>query len=127
VRRGAAEARLHFSWLSKLRNAYRVVGSRASVEGGAYDWSSYTITGGGRTRKVRTDRSWRLYEHFVERLIDNFVAVMARRADPLVTAADVRPAIAVIDACYRRRAPLLEPWHDAWRRLFPDERRVANG
>lgn len=127
VRRGAAEARMHFSWLSKLRNAYRVVGSRATVEGGAYDWSSYTITQAGRTRKVRTDRAWRVYEHFVERLIDNFVAVMARRAPPLVSAADVRPAIAVIDACYGRRAPLAEPWQDAWQRLFRGERRVANG
>jgi predicted dehydrogenase len=127
VQRGAIEARMHFSWLSKLGNAYRVVGSRASVEGGAYDWSSYTIIDGRRRRKERTDRSWRVYEHFVEQLIDNFVAVMAHRAEPLVTAADVRPAIAVIDACYGRRAPLAEPWHDAWQRLFPDERRVANG
>jgi predicted dehydrogenase len=127
VRRGAVDAHMRFSWLSKLQNAYRVEGTRATVEGGAYDWSSFTLTEGGRSRKVRTDRSWRVYEHFVERLLDNFAGVMAGRAEPLVCAADVRPAIAVIDACYGRRAPLDEPWHDAWRRLFPDERRVANG
>jgi len=43
------------------------------------------------------------------------------------SAADVRAAISVIDTCYARRKALREPWHDAWHRLFPEERRAANG
>lgn len=123
LRLRGVEAHIHLSWLTKLRNVYRVVGSKATVEGGAYDWSGYVLSG----RKVRTGRSWQAYEHFVDTLLDNFVQLIARCAMPLVTAADVRPAIAVIDACYRQRATLVEPWHDAWRRLFPDEKKAANG
>jgi predicted dehydrogenase len=127
LRLGGAEAHIHLSWLTKLRNAYRVVGSRATVEGGAYDWSSYVLTSGGRARKVRASRSRHVYEDFVGLLLDNFVQVIAHRAAPLVTAADVRAAIALIDTCYRRRQTLEEPWHDAWQRLFPAERLAANG
>jgi len=123
LRFGNVQAKIHLSWLTKLRNAYRVVGARGTVEGGAYDWASY-VHGG---RKVRASRSWQGYEDFVGDLIDNFAAVIAGKAQPLVSAADVRPAAAVIDACYRRRRTLDEPWHDAWRQLFPEERRAANG
>jgi predicted dehydrogenase len=127
LRLRGVEAHIHLSWLTKLRNAYRVVGSRATVEGSAYDWSSYVLSSGGRARKVRASRSWHAYEDFVGILLDNFVQVIAGRAAPLVTAADVREAVAVIDACYRRRRTLAEPWHEAWRRLFPAERLAANG
>jgi len=88
LRFGNVQAKIHLSWLTKLRNAYRVVGARGTVEGGAYDWASY-VHGG---RKVRASRSWQGYEDFVGDLIDNFAAVIAGKAQPLVSAADVRPA-----------------------------------
>ena len=123
LRLGGVEARIHLSWLTKLRNAYRIVSSKGTIEGGAYDWATFMSSG----RKVRASRSWQGYEDFVGVLLDNFVEVIAGRADPLVSAADVRAAIRVIDACYARRKTLDEPWHDAWRRLFPEERMAANG
>ncbi|HWI38422.1 MAG TPA: Gfo/Idh/MocA family oxidoreductase [Burkholderiales bacterium] len=117
------EAHIHLSWLTKLRNAYRIAGAKATIEGGAYDWASFTLAG----RKVHASRAWQGYEDFVGGLLDNFVQVIAGRAEPLVTAADVRPAIALIDQCYRQRKNLHEPWHDAWQRLFVQERKAANG
>jgi predicted dehydrogenase len=123
LRLDGVDAHIHLSWLTKLRNAYRIVGTRGTVEGGAYDWSTYRLSG----RKVRASRSWRGYEDFVGDLLDNFVQVIEGRADPLVSAADVRAAAAVIDTCYRRRQTLDEPWHDAWQRLVSRERLAANG
>lgn len=123
LRLGDVAADIHLSWLTKLRNAYRITGSRGDIEGGAYEWASFHLNG----RKVRASRSWQGYEDFVAVLLDNFVEVIAGRAEPLVSAADVRPAIAVIDECYRRRHLLDEPWHDAWQRLFPEARLAANG
>jgi predicted dehydrogenase len=117
------EAHLHLSWLTKLRNAYRIVGSKGCVEGGAYDLASFQMN----RRKRRIGRGWPVYEDFVAVLLDNFAEVIAGRAEPLVSAADVRPAISVIDTCYDRRKSLDEPWHDAWQRLLPEERRAANG
>ncbi len=42
---------------------------------------------------------------------------MAGKEEPLVSARDVRPAVAVIDACYAGRTPLETPWFDAYERL----------
>ena len=123
LRLGEVVADIHLSWLTKLRNAYRIVGSKGTIEGGAYDLASFHLNG----RKVRASRSWQVYEDFVAVLLDNFVETIAGRAEPLVSAADVRAAIAVIDECYGRRRPLEEPWHDAWQRLYPDTRLAANG
>jgi predicted dehydrogenase len=117
LRRGPTTAHIHLSWLSKLRNFYRVVGSRSTVEGGVYEWSSYTRRdGAGRARKVRTDKT-RTFDDFSDMLLANFTDVIAGRSLPLVSAADARPAIAVIDGCYSRRTQFAEPWHDACEEL----------
>jgi len=118
LRRGAATARVHLSWLSKLRNTYRVVGSRATVEGGVYEWSSYSIRrGSGRARKVRTDSASRLLTDFPEMLLENFTRAMSGQEAPRVPASATRDSIAVIEACYANRKHLPAPWHDACERL----------
>lgn len=123
LRLRGVEAHIHLSWLTKLRNSYRIVGSKGTVEGGAYDLATFQFNG----RRQRAGRAWQVYEDFVAVLLDNFADVIAGRAEPLVSAADVRAAISVIDTCYAQRKTLREPWHDAWQRLFPEERRAANG
>jgi len=117
LRRGAATARIHLSWLSKLRNTYRVVGTDGVLEGRVYEWSSYThIDGSGRARSIKTDQA-REFTHFADKLLTNFTAVMAGDEPPIVSGRDVRPAIAVIDACYAHRSLIDAPWYDACRRL----------
>jgi predicted dehydrogenase len=117
ARRGPAIARVHLSWLSKLRNTYRVVGTTGSLEGRVYEWSSYTRRdANGRARTIRTDRA-REFTHFADKLLDNFVAVIEGRELPIVAAKDVRPAVSLIAACYEHRTPIETPWLDACRKL----------
>jgi predicted dehydrogenase len=117
LRRGAASARVHLSWLSKLRNRYRVTYSDATVEGGVYEWSSYTLRDrSGRARTVRTDKG-RSFTDFADKLLTNFTEVIGGREAPIVSAADVRASVAVIDDCYAHRNRLAEPWHDACEKL----------
>lgn len=117
LRRGAAVARVHLSWLSKLRNTYRVTGTKGSIEGRVYEWSSYTHRDAtGRTRTVRTDKA-REFTHFADKLLANFISVVEGRESPIVSAEDVRPAVAVIEACYARRASMEAPWYDAFQVL----------
>jgi predicted dehydrogenase len=117
LRHGDAAALIHLSWLSKLRNRFRVVGARGVIEGGAYEWSSYTRRDGtARPRVVRTDRS-RTFGYFADQLLRNFTDAIAGHAAPFASAADIRPAVAVIEECYARRSRLPAPWHDAYTRL----------
>jgi predicted dehydrogenase len=117
VRRGSASGNIHLSWLSKLRNSYRVVGTNGSLEGRVYEWSSYTRRDKrGRTKSIRTDKA-REFTHFAEKLLANFTAVIEGRESPIVSAADVRPAVSLIETCYARRASMAAPWYDACQRL----------
>lgn len=117
LRRGPTTARIHLSWLSKLRNEYRIVGSNGVVGGGAYEWSSYRRIGPNRrSRKIKTGPA-RTFDDFSDALLSNFTEVMSGRAKPITSAADARPSIAVIDACYARRMQIDEPWHNACREL----------
>lgn len=114
---GAATARIHLSWLSKLRNTYKITGTKGALEGRVYEWSSFTrIDGSGKGKLVRTDKA-REFTHFADKLLANFVRVLEGTEEPIVTPKDVRPAVSVIESCYARRAQLDEPWFDTGRRL----------
>ena len=118
LRRGPTTARVTLSWLSKLRNFYRVTGTKGIVEGGIYDFSSFNRrdAAGGKPRRVRTDKT-RSFDDFSDRLLGNFIDVIDGKDKPITSAADARAAIAVIDACYARRSLMSEPWHDACKDL----------
>jgi predicted dehydrogenase len=117
LRLGEATARIRLSWLSKLRNTYRITGTRGSIEGRVYESSSFTARdSSGKATRVKADGT-REWSYFATRLLDNFVGVVEGREQPIVSAADVRPAISVIDTCYQRRSTMDEPWYDATRIL----------
>jgi len=109
-----------FSWFNKLRNTFQVVGDRATVEGRIYDSTVVTMTrDGGRPATVRLSDP---HDGDVAHAIAaNFVDVVDRGAIPLVSAQDVLPSIALIDACYARRRPFPMPWLD------PQPQAVAHG
>ena len=114
LRSGSAEARIRLSWLAKLRNTYRVCfASGYSVEHGIYDQRNPTlIAPSGRRSIIRTASGPATYPGFADLLVDNFVAVIQRRAEPLVPARAVIPSLAVIEACYARRTRFSMPWFD---------------
>ena len=110
--------RVRLSWLSKLRNAYRIQGTRGSIEGGSYEWGSYNLrANGGPARRIQTAEKVRSFEDLAGALIDNFVAVVRDGAEPIVAGRDVLPSIETIEACYARRARFELPWHEACERI----------
>lgn len=116
LRRGDTTVRVHLSWISELRNTYRVVGSKATLEGRFHNGSTYTKTVGNRTSTVKADKV-RDFTHYGKKLIDNFVDVIAGKAEPFASARDIRPSVALINDCYANRTQLPAPWNDALERL----------
>ncbi len=119
--------RVRLSWLSKLRNAYRIQGTRGSIEGGSYEWASYTLRlDGGPARKIQTAEKLRSVEDLAGARLDTFVAVVCDGAEPIVPGRDVLPGIETIEACYARRARFELPWHEACQRLVDTDDGVAD-
>lgn len=112
LRFGTCTGMVKLSWLSRLRNEFRIVGSEGELRGKVFDWRVfYHQRGSGTPRTVRAGRRPATAAAFAHMLIDNFLEVIAGRAEPLIQARDVADSIELIDECYRRRTPFEMPWY----------------
>lgn len=101
--------------LARLENRYRIVGESGVAEGGIEDWGKVTITHASGRRELRTlTAPQQSYDEFGSVLIDNFLAVVAGRAAPLVPGHDVLPALEVIESAYRNATRFEMPWYEVW-------------
>jgi predicted dehydrogenase len=104
-------ARVRMSWLSKLDNGFRVEFERATVSGGAYDFSFVTEQPAAEApRTVRVGGAKDHFGAFAARMIDNFVRVTRGEAKPLASGGEVLPSLRVIDECYGQRRGFEMPW-----------------
>lgn len=104
--------RVKMSWFTKLRNTFRVIGERGSVEGRIYDWNLlHSTASNGARRTIKLRDAWSDGD-FAKPLIANFIAVVDGKADPIVPGASVLPSLAMIDECYARRTRFDMPWQD---------------
>jgi len=117
----ACRITIRLSWLSKLANTYRIVGTRGAIEGAVSDWRHVTVAGAeGRPHRFTVSSDRGDYLAFGRVVIDNFLEVVRGHAAPLASATSVLPSLQLLDECYRRatRMPMswVEPQHRAARR-----------
>ncbi len=104
--------------LLDLPSRYILTGQSGRIECAPDDWRFLTLTPpGGRPHLVRLSTRARTYPDFVDQLFENFLRVAVRRAEPLISALDVRPSIELLEHCYKNRSPLPLPWYDHVRSL----------
>jgi len=102
---------IHLSWLSKLKNLYRIQGEVASIEGEMHDYRSFTVMErSGKPRKIRASRGPATYAGFADILIRNFTEVINYKERPVVGIKDILPSIGLIEECYNRRSRFEMPW-----------------
>lgn len=110
----ACTINVRLSWLSRLPNTYRIVGTRGVIEGAIFDWRRLTIaTNGGRPRRLKVSSDGNDYLAFGNVIIDNFLDTIAGRAAPLAPATAVLPSLELIEECYRRASRMPMPWVEA--------------
>jgi predicted dehydrogenase len=108
---GPCNVRVKISWLSRLANRYTIVGERGTISGVLDHFDRFSVSLPNRQRQERRLREReRTYNDFGCRIIANFVDVVTGRANPLVPAESVLPALDVMDECYELATPLDMPW-----------------
>lgn len=113
---GECRGEVRLSWLSRLRNHYRITCEHGSIRGGVYDLDRLWIRDAkGRESMVRPGGPGQDRDALAERMLANFVGVVEGREEPLIPAEEVAESIRVIDRCYRQRERMELPW------LRPDE------
>ena len=111
LRSGHCNVHVKLSWLSRLANRYTIVGERGTISGALDHFDRLTISSPtGRRKGRRLRHAERTYNDFGQRIIANFMDVIAGRAEPLVPAACVLPALDLMDECYESATRLSMPW-----------------
>ncbi|MDT8273842.1 MAG: NAD-dependent epimerase/dehydratase family protein, partial [Desulfomonilia bacterium] len=96
--------RITLNRLCELQNTFRVIGEKASMEGGIFSWKQVTLErkpGNPEVKKLRSPA--RNYPGFVLPIVENFIQVIRGNQPPLVSGRDVLPSIEFIHKCYESR------------------------
>lgn len=102
------------SWLTKLKNLYQIEGEKGCLEGDINDWKTLQFTPvDGKKEVIHLPSSEKSYMDFGKKMMENFIEVVAGKAEPLVPAAATLPALEWIDACYQAETRLSMPWYEA--------------
>lgn len=113
-RTGLCQGEVRLSWLTRLKNTYRIVGTEGEIFGITFDWRRVNIK---RNRKVVSfcaNVEYESFSDFGKVMVGNFLDVIEGISGPIVSAADVLPSIRLIDECYARASRFSMPWYDAW-------------
>lgn len=112
-RAGAAVVDLRLSWLAKQSNRYVLQGERGALTWDVYDLDRIRVSDGpGRPfRTVRLPGAPPSFADLAPRVLADFLAAVSGKGRAAVGAADVLPAMRLIERCYARRTRLPMPWH----------------
>jgi predicted dehydrogenase len=109
----AVPTRLEFSWSHRLRRSIQLVGERGTLEASTSDPRNLTLRRNTRRgpmeMKIVCAREWNARSHYRAQL-DDFIGAIRERRAPFVTAESSLHALAVIEAAYARRTPMVQPW-----------------
>ena len=109
---GDTSIHLKFSRLYKLENSFRIQCEDGRIEGRLFNATRCDVTRNGQTTSIPVEPPI-LYHEYAWQLVDNYIAVIQGRAEPLFVAEDVAPSISVIEEAYRKAVPYELMWYDA--------------
>ncbi len=104
---------VRMSWLSKLANKVEIVGERGRVSHPVYDLCALRLELAGQPdQRIELRSAAKTYNDLAVVLIDNFVEVIAGRAEPLVPASAVLDSLAVLETSYAHATRFDMPWEN---------------
>jgi predicted dehydrogenase len=114
LRHEACAIEIKVSRLGRLRNRFRIVGSRGSIDAGVEDWNRIIVhSHSGRSQPIRIRPRIESYADFARPLMDNFLGVIRGDAAPLISGASALPAVELLEEAYRCAEPYERPWNES--------------
>ena len=114
----AIPGHVEISRTRNLRNTCIFTGERATLEAGIWDSdptiklsiADREVSLAGQARRTEEAGAGLNFADVFVRQIDDFAAAIRARREPFVSGAEGRRSLALIEACYERRRPLVLPW-----------------
>jgi len=113
LKSGECKIEIKLSWLSELKNTFKIAGEEGTIEGKIEEWNGFRFKrGNGESKKISMNGGERNYREFGEKLLNNFIDVITHQAQPIIPGKDVLDSIEVIEECYRIATKMSDPWYE---------------
>ena len=113
LRHRHCEIEIKVSRLGRLMNGFKIIGSKGSIEADTEEFSEVRVnTPRGKTRVYKCGSRRLKYVDFAKPLLENFVEVVAGRAQPAVSGASTLGTIRLLEQAYDQSRPYRMPWND---------------
>lgn len=115
LRHQSASIELKVSRLGRLANQFHIEGTLGSISAGMEDWRQVTIAfKDGRKRQIKCPIIANDYNGFAIPLISNFLNVIRRQEEPLISGASTLPAVELLESSYLQAKVFDMPWNAHW-------------
>jgi predicted dehydrogenase/nucleoside-diphosphate-sugar epimerase len=104
---------LKISRLGRLSNSFSIVGSLGSIDAESEDWDEITIRyNDGRKRRFKCASNKLKYPDFAKPMLQNFVDVIRKKADPIASGRSVLGTIELLEQAYEQAQVYPQPWNE---------------
>lgn len=109
------EIDVKLSWLNKLSNEYKIIGTEGEITGSIYNWKSFDLIKNNKKRTVKVQHHEKLFNDFGYTVFNSFINQLKGEKETfLVCAGDVLQSIELIDEMYNNRTKINAPWQNRW-------------
>lgn len=105
------KGKLIMSWFADVPCRFSVECEGGILSGDIYDYQKLIITEKGKRREVMVDSPLRSKVDVAREIVSNFINVIVKNDEPLVSGVDVLPSIVLTDEAYNNAKPLDMPWY----------------
>ena len=113
LRHRKCDVEIKVSRLGRLMNGYKIIGTLGSIEASAEEFATVDVrlhAGGGKVHRVGSRKL--KYTDFAKPLLENFVQVVSRMADPIVPGSSVMGTVKLLEEAYANPGRYRMPWND---------------
>jgi len=107
---GRCQGEVMLSWLSSFPCTFAIEFERGSIEGEVHYPQTLLVTERGQRKRIKLRSE--LYSDLGDKIVDNFIKVIAKNEKPLVSGGEVLDSIGFVDDCYAVASRLEMPWYE---------------
>lgn len=113
LRHRDCDIELKVSRLGRLANRFEIIGSLGRIEAEVEEFAAVTVRSHAGGVKVHRVGSRKLkYTDFAKPLLENFVQVVARKAEPVIPGSSVIGTVKLLEEAYDQPKRYRMPWND---------------
>lgn len=110
---GQCTGEVRLSWLENTSSRYKITCEKGTILGDVYDYKNLTLGGSNSQKKqIHLNSKEKTKLDIAQKVITNFLNILTKGDQPLVSGNDVLESVELIDECYAVATRFSMPWYD---------------